>query len=67
MRMKAKAKDDMVWSDSNLDGRTLIVIDNIAQMVTASIMSLAHTHGVVSEVYIAVVAWMVSMRLEKQL
>lgn len=35
---------------------TLIVVDNVPKMVTAAIMSLAHTHRVVCQVHIAVVA-----------
>lgn len=36
---------------------TLIVIDNIAQMVTSTVMSFAHTHRVMSEVDIAVITF----------
>lgn len=36
---------------------TLIIIDNIAQMITSTIMSFTHTHRVVSEVDIAVIAF----------
>lgn len=35
---------------------TLVVVYHIAQMVLATIVSFAHAHGVVGEVYIAVVA-----------
>ena len=34
----------------------LVVVDDIAQMVTAGVVCFAHAHGVVSEVDIAVVA-----------
>lgn len=34
----------------------LIVIGNVPQVVTASIVRLAHRHGIVREVYIAIVA-----------
>jgi hypothetical protein len=37
-------------------GRTLIVVDDIAEVVAAAVVSFAHAHGVVGEVDIAVVA-----------
>lgn len=36
--------------------RTLIVLDDIAQVIAAAVVGLAHAHGIVSEVHIAVVA-----------
>lgn len=38
------------------DEHTLVVIDNIAQMITSAVMSFAHTHRVMSEVDIAIIA-----------
>lgn len=38
-------------------GHTLVVIDDVAQVVPAGVMCLAHAHRVVGEVDIAVVAW----------
>lgn len=43
--------------------RTLVVIDDVAQVVAARVMGFAHAHGVVREVDIAVVAWRVRTRL----
>ena len=37
-------------------GRTLVVVYDIAQVIPAAVMRLAHAHGVVREVHIAVVA-----------
>ena len=37
--------------------RTLVVVDYISQMVAAAVVRLAHAHGVVGEVHIAVVTW----------
>lgn len=37
--------------------RTLVIVDYISQMVSTAVMSLAHTHRIVREVDIAVVAW----------
>lgn len=37
-------------------GRTLVVVYDIAQVVPSAVMRLAHAHGVVREVHIAVVA-----------
>ena len=37
---------------------TLIVVDNIAQVITSAVVSFAHAHGVVGEIDIAVVALM---------
>lgn len=34
----------------------LVVVHNISQMVTATVMGLPHAHGVMSEIDIAVVA-----------
>ena len=45
------------------ESHTLIVVDNIAQMVTSAVVSFAHTHGVVGEVDIAVVALMGQLEL----
>lgn len=39
------------------EGRTLVVIDYITQMVTTSIVCFADAHGIVREVDIAVIAW----------
>jgi hypothetical protein len=39
---------------------TLVVVDDIAEMVAAAVMRFAHTHRVMREVDIAVVAWKVS-------
>lgn len=54
-------------SKGNCGRRTLIVIDDVAQMITTGIMILAHTHRVVGEIDIAVIACIVSMRLEREL
>ena len=37
--------------------RTLVVIDYISQVIPSAVVRLSHTHGVVCEVDIAVVAW----------
>lgn len=37
--------------------RTLVVFQNVSEMVTSGVMRLAHAHRVVREVYIAVVAY----------
>ena len=37
-------------------GLTLVVVDNIAKVVSAAVVGFAHAHGVVREVNIAVVA-----------
>jgi len=34
----------------------LVVVDYISQVISAGVMGLAHAHGVVCEIYIAVVA-----------
>ena len=34
---------------------TLIVIDYISQMIPATVMSFAHTHGIVGQIDIAVI------------
>lgn len=48
--------------------RTLVVIDYIPKVVTTAVMSFAHTHGVVCEIHIAVVAWQeVSSKVEQGL
>jgi hypothetical protein len=36
--------------------RTLVVFDDVPQMVTTRVVRLAHAHRVVREVYIAIVA-----------
>lgn len=36
-------------------GRTLVVVDNVSQMVSTAVVRLPHTHGVVREVDIAIV------------
>ena len=41
----------------------MVVVDDVAEVVTACVMGFAHAHGVVREVDIAVVAWRVRMRL----
>ena len=40
-------------------GRTLIVVDNVAQVVASAVVGFAHAHRVVREIDIAVVAWRV--------
>lgn len=37
-------------------GRTLVIVYDVAQVVSAAVVGLAHRHGVVREVDIAVVA-----------
>lgn len=37
----------------------LVVLDDVAQMVTTVVVSLAHAHRVVRKVHIAVIAWRV--------
>jgi hypothetical protein len=37
--------------------RTLVIVDDISQMVSTTVMGFPHTHGVVGEVDIAVIAW----------
>lgn len=37
-------------------GRTLVIVYDVAQVISAAVVSLAHRHGVVREVDIAVVA-----------
>lgn len=46
--------------------RTLVVVNDVAEVVAAGVMGFAHAHGVVREVDIAVVAWRVRMRLWKR-
>ena len=41
------------WADGE---RTLVVVDDVAKMVTAAVVSLTDAHGVVGEIHIAVVA-----------
>ena len=36
---------------------TLIVLEDVAQMVSAGVVRLAHAHRVVREVHIAIVTW----------
>lgn len=36
--------------------RTLVVVDDVAQVVSTAVVRLAHAHGVVREVHIAVIA-----------
>jgi hypothetical protein len=36
--------------------RTLVVVDDVSEVVSAAVVCLAHAHGVVREVHIAVVA-----------
>lgn len=43
-------------------GCTLVVIDDVAQVVAARVMGFAHAHGVMRKVDIAVVAWRVRKR-----
>lgn len=38
------------------EGRTLVVVDDISQVVSAAVVRLADAHGVVGEVDIAIVA-----------
>ena len=40
------------------EGRTLVVVQHIAFMVSASVVGFAHAHGIVSKVNIAVIAFM---------
>ena len=40
----------------------MVVVYDVAQVVAAGVMGLAHAHGVVGEVDIAVVAWRVRIR-----
>jgi hypothetical protein len=37
-------------------GRTLVVVDDVAQVVAAAVVGFAHAHRVVGEVDVAVVA-----------
>lgn len=48
------------WWRERECGRTLIVVDNIAQVVTSAVVGFAHAHRVVRKVDIAVVACEVS-------
>jgi len=36
---------------------TLVIVYNVSQMVSSTVMSLADAHRIVCEVHIAVVAW----------
>lgn len=45
------------YTSSEIEERTLIVVYNIAQMVTTAVVSLADTHRVMSKVDIAIIAW----------
>lgn len=38
------------------NSRTLVVVYHISKMVSSTVMGFPHTHGVVGEVHIAVVA-----------
>jgi hypothetical protein len=40
-----------------MEGRTLVVVDDISEMVSSAVMSFSDAHRVVREVDIAVVAW----------
>ena len=40
----------------NLGEHTLIVFHHISQMISASVMSFSHGHGIVCKVHIAVIA-----------
>jgi len=42
---------------SRRGGRTLVVVDDVAQVVPAGVVRLAHAHRVVREVHIAVITW----------
>lgn len=44
------------YGGSCLVSRTLVVVDYISEMVTTAVVGLSHTHTVVSEVDIAVIA-----------
>jgi len=35
----------------------LVIINYISKMVSATVMSLAHAHGIMREVDIAIIAW----------
>lgn len=41
--------------------RTLVVVDDVAQMVATRVVGFAHAHGVVRKVDVAVVAWSVKL------
>jgi hypothetical protein len=51
-----------VWKKLKEQGHTLVVVDNVAQVVAAAVVGFAHAHRVVREVDVAVVAedWGVS-------
>lgn len=37
---------------------TLVIVDDVSQVVATAVVGLAHTHRVVSEIDIAVIAWL---------
>jgi hypothetical protein len=41
--------------------RTLVVVNDVSQVVTTAVMRFAHAHRVVCEVDIAVIAWGLSV------
>lgn len=41
----------------------MVIVENISLVISTGIVSFPDTHGVVSEVDIAVVAWIVSMKI----
>jgi hypothetical protein len=43
-------------------GRTLIVVDDVAQMVATAVVGFAHTHRIVRKIDIAIIAWRLSVR-----
>ena len=44
-------------------GRTLVVVDNVAKVVTTAVVGFAHAHRVVCEVDITVIACEMSVRV----
>lgn len=47
----------MSFLGSGEERRTLVVVYHIAQVVSSAVVGLAHAHGVVREVDVAVIAW----------
>lgn len=44
------------------EGRTLVVVDDVSEVVASAVVGLAHTHRVMCKVHIAVIAWGVSVQ-----
>lgn len=40
----------------SLGAHTLVVVDYVSKMVSTAVMSLAHAHGVVRKVHVAIIA-----------